>query len=75
MRLPLGLTEDALRDAMLEEDPESLAAAARMRAEYGPKLAAAALTQATLRWRATTKFGHDEGHTLRHQAGHKSHVT
>jgi hypothetical protein len=59
MRLPLGLTEDALRDAMLEEDPESLAAATRMRAEYGPKLAAAALTQATLRWRATTKFGHD----------------
>jgi hypothetical protein len=59
MRLPLGLTEDALRDAMLEEDPESLAAAARMRAQYGPKLAAAALTQATLRWRATTKFGQD----------------
>jgi hypothetical protein len=21
------------------------------------------------------EFGHDEGHTLRHQAGHKSHVT
>jgi len=44
---------------MSETDPESLAAASRMRELYGPKLAAAALTQATLRWRATTKFGHD----------------
>jgi len=57
MRLPFGLTEDALRAAMLEEDPESLKATARLRAQYGPKLAIAALTQATLRWQATAKFG------------------
>ena len=37
---------------MSEEDPESLAAASRMRARYGPELAAAALTQATLRRQA-----------------------
>lgn len=43
--------------AMLEEDPESLAAASRMRARYAPELAAAALTQATLRRQARTKFG------------------
>jgi hypothetical protein len=57
MGLPLGLTEDALRAAMVEEDPESLEATARLRAQYGPKLAAVALTQATLRRRATAKFG------------------
>ena len=57
MRLPLGLTEDALRAAMLEEDPESLEAASRMRAQFGPKLAAGALTQASLRWQAVAKFG------------------
>jgi THUMP domain-like/Methyltransferase domain len=57
MRLPLGLTEDALHAAMSENDPESLAAASRMRELYGPKLAAAALTQATLRRQARAKFG------------------
>jgi hypothetical protein len=57
MRLPLGLTEDALRAAMLEENPESLEAASRMRARFDPKLAAAALTQASLRWQAVAKFG------------------
>ena len=56
MRLPLGLTEDALQTAMSENDPESLAAP-RMRELYGPKLAAAALTQATLRRQARAKFG------------------
>jgi len=56
-RLPFGLTEDALAAAMSEEDPESLAAASRMRARYGPELAAAALTQATLRRQAKAKFG------------------
>jgi hypothetical protein len=55
--LPFGLTGDALAAAMSEEDPESLAAAARMRARYGPELAAAALTQATLRRQAKAKFG------------------
>jgi hypothetical protein len=55
--LPFGLTEDALAAAMSEEDPESLAAASRMRARYGPELAAVALTQATLRRQAKAKFG------------------
>jgi hypothetical protein len=55
--LPFGLTDDALAAAMSEEDPESLAAASRMRARYGPELAAAALNQATLRRQAKTKFG------------------
>jgi hypothetical protein len=55
--LPFGLTDDALAAAMAEEDPESLAAASRMRAAYGPELAAAALTQASLRRQAKPKFG------------------
>jgi hypothetical protein len=55
--LPFGLTGDALAAAMSEEDPESLAAAARMRARYRPELAAAALTQASLRRQAKAKFG------------------
>jgi THUMP domain-like/Methyltransferase domain len=42
---------------MLEDDPESLAAASRMRARYGAELAAAALTQASLRRQARAKFG------------------
>ena len=54
---PFGLTDDALAAAMSEEDPESLAAASRMRAQFGPQLAAAALTQATLRRQAKAKFG------------------
>jgi THUMP domain-like len=57
MKLPLGLTHDALEAAMSEEDPESLAAASRLRARHGPELAAAALTQATLRRQAQAKFG------------------
>ena len=56
-RLPFGLTEGALAAAMAEEDPESLAAASRMRAGYGADLAAAALTQASLRRQAKPKFG------------------
>ena len=54
---PFALTDDALAAAMSEEDPESLAAASRMRAQFGPELAAAALTQATLRRQAKAKFG------------------
>ena len=42
---------------MSEDDPESLAAASRMRTRYGPDLAAAALTQASLRRQARAKFG------------------
>ena len=54
-RLPwLTVTLDA---ATSEEDPESLAAATRLRARFGPELAATALTQATLRRQARTKFG------------------
>jgi SAM-dependent methyltransferase len=56
-RLPFGLTEDALNAAMSEEDPESLAAASRMRIRYGPDLAAVALSQASLRRQARAKFG------------------
>ena len=55
--LPFGLTREVLDAAMSEEDPESLAAAARMRARFSPELAAAALTQATLRQQARAKFG------------------
>ena len=57
MRLPFGLTDGALAAAIAEEDPESLAAASRMRERYDPELAAAALTQATLRRQAKVKFG------------------
>ena len=56
-RLPFGLTDEALDAAMSEEDPESLAAATRLRARFGPELAATALTQAALRRQARTKFG------------------
>jgi hypothetical protein len=56
-QLPFGLSDEALAAAMSEEDPESLAAASRMRERYGPELAAAALTQATLRRQAKAKFG------------------
>jgi SAM-dependent methyltransferase len=55
--LPFGLTREALDAAMSEEDPESLAAATRMRARFSPELAAAALTQAELRRKARAKFG------------------
>jgi THUMP domain-like/Methyltransferase domain len=55
--LPFGLTEDALAAAMSEKDPQSLAAASRMRARCGPELAAAALTQVALRRQAKAKFG------------------
>ena len=56
-RLPFGLTDEALDAAMSEEDPESLAAATRLRARFGPELAATALTQTALRRQARTKFG------------------
>ena len=57
--LPFGLTPDALAAAMAEQDPESLAAARRLRARFDPDLAAAALTQAALRRQGRTKFGAD----------------
>lgn len=43
--------------AMAETEPDSLAAASRLRARFAPDLAAAALSQATLRRRALAKFG------------------
>jgi hypothetical protein len=55
--VPFGLTGEALDAAMSEEDPESLAAATRMRVRFGPDVAAAALTQARLRRQARAKFG------------------
>ena len=54
---------------MAEEDPESLAATSRMRARYGPELAAAALTQATLRRQARAKFGEAAAELLFTRAG------
>lgn len=59
MRHPLLTVEgaEALAAAMAESEPDSLAAASRLRARFSPEVAAAALTQASLRRRARTKFG------------------
>ena len=57
MELPYGLTPDALAAAEAEPDPGLLGAGTRLRARFGPDLAAAALTQVTLRRKARTKFG------------------
>jgi SAM-dependent methyltransferase len=57
--LPLGLTDDALAAAMAEPEPDSLAAATRLRRDFGPSLATAALHQAALRRKAAVKFGAD----------------
>lgn len=57
MSLPFGLTGPALAAAMAEPDPDSLAAAGRLRRAVGPELATAALHQAALRRRARAKFG------------------
>lgn len=61
MTLPFGLTSAALAAAMAEPDPDSLAAASRLRRSVGPELATAALHQAALRRRAQTKFGEHAG--------------
>lgn len=47
----------ALAAAAAELDPDSLAAITRLRAQFGPELAAAALTQAALRRRGSAKMG------------------
>lgn len=47
----------ALAAAAAEPDPDSLAAAGRLRKDFPPEVAAAALTQAQLRRKAVTKFG------------------
>ncbi|SDT01452.1 THUMP-like domain-containing protein [Microlunatus soli] len=59
--LPLGLTAAALADAEAEQDPDSLAAATRLRRRHDPEIAALALDQAGLRRRATAKFGAGAG--------------
>jgi hypothetical protein len=51
------------------EDPESLAAASRMRERYGPDVAAAALTQVSLRRQARAKFGDAAADLLFTRAG------
>jgi hypothetical protein len=68
-RLPFGLSDEALDAAMSEEDPDSLAAVTRMRASFSPELAAAALTQATLRRQARSKFGEAAGGMFFTRAG------
>jgi len=55
--LPFGLTAEALAAAAVEPDPDSLAAATRLRTRFGPELAAQALHQVSLRRRARVKFG------------------
>ncbi len=55
--MPFDLTNEALAAAEAETDPGSLAAATRLRARFGPELAAAAAAQVELRRRARTKFG------------------
>lgn len=55
--LPDGLTPEALAAAAAESVPDSLAAAGRLRATYGPDVAAAAVTQVLLRRQAKIKFG------------------
>jgi len=55
--MPFSLTAEALEAADAEEDPGSLAAATRLRARFGPELAAAAALQVELRRLARTKFG------------------
>lgn len=57
MRVPPGLTEDALAAAAAEPDPESLAALTRLREQFGPERAATAVTQVVLRRAAAAKFG------------------
>jgi len=51
------LARPALAQASAEAEPESLAAAQRLRRNWTPDQAAAVLTQAKLRRRAKTKFG------------------
>ena len=55
--MPFSLTPEALEAADAEDDPGSLAAATRLRARFGPELAAAAASQVELRRLARTKFG------------------
>ncbi|HEY5822505.1 MAG TPA: methyltransferase domain-containing protein [Propionibacteriaceae bacterium] len=67
--LPFGLTAEALSAASAEADPDSLAAATRLRGRFGPELATAALHQASLRLRARTKFGSESAEMFFTRAG------
>jgi len=51
----------ALAAAAAEPDPDSLAAAQRLRRDFSPDQAAAVLTQTALRRKAVAKFGHRAG--------------
>ncbi len=51
------MSPEALAAATDEPEPDSLGAAARMRARFGPDASAAALSQASLRRAARAKFG------------------
>lgn len=55
--LPAGLSEEVLAAAEAESDPTGLAAATRLRGEWGPEAATAAISQVMLRRRARVKFG------------------
>jgi SAM-dependent methyltransferase len=67
--LPLGLTAGALAAAMAEPEPDSLAAATRLRRDFGPDVAAAALHQAALRRQAAVKFGAEAARLFFTRAG------
>ncbi len=67
--LPFGLTAEVVAAAMAEADPDSLAAAIRLRARFGTELATAALHQASLRRRAAAKFGGQAAHLMFTRAG------
>jgi len=62
--LSAGQGAAALTAAMAEDDPDSLAAGARLRRDFPAELAAAALSQASLRRRARAKFGEAAGEML-----------
>lgn len=55
--LPEGLSADVLAAAEAESDPTGLAAATRLRGEWGPEAATAAISQVMLRRRGRIKFG------------------
>jgi SAM-dependent methyltransferase len=67
--LPLGLTAEALSAAMAEPEPDSLAAATRLRRNFAPDLATAALHQAALRRKAAVKFGAEAARLFFTRAG------
>lgn len=59
-----AVTDGALELAEAQREPDSLAAATTVRAHFSPEVAAAALSQASLRRRARQKFGADAAQLL-----------